>query len=471
MYKPAGGIDHKGFIMSIRTLLRLIPIVLVLITSTTSLHAAAFQQSTALKLTIMSATPTPTVAPKSLFSWNIGGLQNQSGWQWLDDVAYGNPGWILLSDGPLGGGETYSWGKGPRSFNKGDYGRDNTAEIDMYDRAPSTQSGGSLLVRETDISTDHRSTWWVWYDGKPLSKRNISDARTNRMSFYLKTQGTATINDDGGAESVPTTFHIGSYLCWYGTATAYGTGDGCPYEGPGNQHYYHYLGINPNAWIHVLLDQHPQHLRGIGRVNNNPAYESAQKNYFEHFMRFYMEIRSPQAQMTNYRIDEIEYYSTLDTEEPAQNDISIASLWIGYWSDSDNWEIGFHDGSFDSYNNDSWSTFEARYSTRPISNANYAQATPIEFTLYSGARYTGENNNLSFRRSNSWKSNLWTRFKLPDELETAGSHLYFAIKDISRTGQHIGTDWPWNRASGDGHDAPSNFIKTIDYHIASPSMQ
>ncbi len=446
-------------------LIPLITVFLLGMSVSSSLYSSTLQQSTALKISIITAKPEPAIAPISLFSWNQGAMRNQPGWQWLDDVAYGNPGWILLTDGPLGGGKTFYWGKGPRSFNKSGYGRDNTAEIDTTDRAPSTQSGGSLLIRETESSTDHRSTWWVWYDGEPLIERNITDDKTDRMSFYLKTQGTTTLNDDGGSESFGTTFHIGTYLCWYGTGTAYGTGDGCPFEGPGNQHYYHYLGINPGAWIHVLLDQHPQHRRVVGRVKNNPTFATDGKNYFAQLHQFYMEIRYPQAQKTSFRIDELEYYSTQNTAEPSQNDESITSLWIGYWPDSDNWEIGFHDASFENYNNDSWSTFEARYSTRPITNKNYAAATPIKFTLYSGAEYTGENHNLSFRRSNSWGSNVWTRFKLPDNIETPGRHLYFAIKDISKTGQHIGTRWPWNNPGGDAHNAANNYIKTIDYHL------
>ena len=61
------------------------------------------------------------------------------GWDWFDDVAYGNPGWILSPNSPsLSGGSIFSWGPGPRSFNKGDYGKENTAFIDLSDRAPST---------------------------------------------------------------------------------------------------------------------------------------------------------------------------------------------------------------------------------------------------------------------------------------------------------------------------------------------
>lgn len=402
---------------------------------------------------------------KALFDWNEGSGTNIPGWSWSDDLSYGDPGWVLAPDGPLFGSETFTWGVGPRSLNKGDYGKLNVAGIDTSNRAPSTSSGGSLLVEETDQSTDHRSTWWLWYDGKPLSERGITDANTDRMSFYLKTEGVAPLNDDGKKESITDNFHIGTYLCWHPTSTAYGSGDGCPYEGPGNQHYYHYLAVNTGAWVHVLLDQHPQHLRGEGKVGNNPAMASDGKNYFEHFNQFYMEIRHAQSQKTNYRIDELEYYSTKDTVEPNQNDISIASLWVGYWPSTDSWEMGFHDGSFSKYDDNSNSTFEIRWSTSPITNANFKDATPITPLFYGGSKHAGAGSDNLIRRPNAWGSNAWTRFKIPDDVEAANGQLYFAVKDVSVAGAHVGDSWPWNK--GDGHDAPSSDIKVIDYYLTS----
>jgi hypothetical protein len=402
-----------------------------------------------------------------LLNWNAGSDQTFEGWDWLDDVAYGNNGWLLSENGPIGGGERYSWGWGPRSFNKGDYGKKNSAVIDPFDRAPSTADGGSLKVFETENSTDHRSTWWLWYDGKPLSERGITNAKTDRMDFYLKAEGMDGVKDDGRKESLTNNFHIGTYLCWKTSAPAHGRGDGCPYEGPGNQHYYHYLGISPGAWIHVVLDQFPQHIRGKTRkLSNNPTWGLYKKNYFEQLSQFYFEIRARQNKKTNFRIDELNFYSTENMVEPNQNDISISSLWVGYWADKGGWEIGFHDKSLPAYNDDFNSTFEIRWSVSPITNANFEKAEVIEPKFYNGSAYAGKNSEHLIRRANGWTSNVWTRFNLSRDVEEEYSKIYFAVKDVSVKGKHVGTKWPYNK--GDGHDAPTKNIKIIDYYLRPP---
>jgi hypothetical protein len=399
-----------------------------------------------------------------LLDWNGGNGQEFNGWTWSKDVAYGNPGWLLDEDGPLGGGAKYTWGWGVRSFNKSDYGKENTALIDSSNRAPSTETGGSLLVTETEASKDHRSTWWLWYDGKPLSDRGVTKAKTDRMSFYLKTNGMAALIDDGGKESLKINFHIGTYLCWNTDNKAWGQGDGCPYEGVGNQHYYHTLSINSGAWIHVLLDQHPQKRRNVWEtVKNNPAWAVSGKNYFEQLSRFYFEIRSPQEQKTSFNVDELKYFSTIDMVEPNQNEESITSLWVGFWSDKDVWEIGFHDESYEKYNDYSNSTYQIRWSTSPITNENFKKANIISPLFYSGVEVAGADSDHLIRRANGWESHAWTRFKLPDHVENNYKKLFFAVKDISVKGSHIGSAWPYNK--GDGHNAPSDNIKTIDYYL------
>lgn len=405
----------------------------------------------------------------TLLNWNVGSQQLLEGWTWHEDVAYGNSGWLLNEDGPIGGGEKYKWGWGVRSFNKGDYGKKNTALIDTVDISPSSSTGGSLKVKETEDSTDHRSTWWVWYDGKPLSERGVTHAKTDRMSFYLKTEGMLGIKDDGGLDSVKTNFHIGTYLCWRTGEPTYGTSDGCPYEGPGNQHYYHYLGISPGAWVHVLLDQYPQHIRGKTRpLDNNPTLKKYNKNYFEQLSQFYFEMVNQQSQKTNFKIDELLFYSTEDSIEKNQNEESISSLWVGYWREKDVWEIGFHDNSQSTYNNESNSTFEIRWSTAPITNDNFQHAKKIEPLLYGGVTVAGAGGECLIRRANGWRSNIWTRFELPDEVVKNYVKVFFAVKDVSKLGEHIGTKWPYNYS--DGHDSATSNIKIIDYFL-KPSKQ
>lgn len=401
--------------------------------------------------------------PTSLLSFNQGNDKSLEGWKWHDDVAYGNPGWILNETEKLGKGNKYRWGLGPRIFNKHDYGKENKAFITQYERAPSTSTGGALVVQETENSIDHRSTWWLWYDGIPLHKRGITNQQTDRMSFYIKLDGTDAIKDDGKDQSIKNNVHIGTYLCWEGKRKSWSTGEGCPYEGPGNQHYYHYLAINPGAWIHVLLDQHPQHKRNTKTtIPNNPVAKDG-KSYFAQLNKFYLEVRYPQQQRTHYIVDEIEFYSTKDTYEPNQNEDSITSLWVGYWKDKDYWEIGFHDESFEKLHRGTFSTFEVKWSTQPITNENYSLANAIEPELYSGIQYTGNDFNGYVRRANDWAANVWTRFKINQTQLKGISKLYFAVKDVSSKGQNQGTKWPWTR--GDGHDAPTSNIKTIEYYL------
>ncbi|MGB5052698.1 MAG: LamG-like jellyroll fold domain-containing protein, partial [Caldilineaceae bacterium] len=182
-------------------------------------------------------------------------------------------------------------------------------------------------------------------------------------------------------------------------------------------------------------------MSGSGEPDDNPA---PGRNYFQYMNNFYVEIRYPQEIPTAYWIDEMEFSQTSELE----NDISISSVWVGYWATTGKWEIGFEDNSFNSvgYNNNSQSTFEIRYSVSPITNANYSSATLI--TPIYNLNGTGRIN-----RPNTWKKPTWTQFSLPSLVVQNNSKIYFAIKDVSST------------ASGDGHNAPSSNIRTIDYNI------
>jgi hypothetical protein len=401
---------------------------------------------------------------KTLFNFDEGSEKTFPGWEWMADVTGygGSEGWTLVSSGNLGIRQSYLWGDGARNFNKGDYGSENSAIIDTTVSAPAT-SGGSFKVFETELSTDtadNRSTWWVWYDGVPLSERSITSSNTNRMSFYLLLEGLNGIGETGGTDDVPVNFHIGTYLCWNDSNPSYGTGDGCPYEGVGNQHYYHYLNVNPGGWIHVLLDQHPTHKRELGgnlSIPNNPAFASDGKNYYEQMHIYYMEIREDQAQKTAYWLDEIEYYF----EDQAENEESVTSVWVGYWSQGDYFEVGLQDASFALYNDDSQSSFEIRWSDNPITNSNYSAANKVSPLFYSGVEYSGSE--YIFRRPNSYRKTAWTRFKI-DDMPTLGT-IYFAIKDVSVSGGNTGTKYPWNRP--DGHNAASSKVKTIAYNLSA----
>ena len=418
---------------------------------------------------------------KYLFKWDQGSGTNMPGWTWSNDVAYGHPGWTLNADGPFGGSITFPWGPSPRQFEKSDYGNDTSAEIITTDRAPSTTTGGSLMVYDTGNVNRFQSCWWLWYDGEQLSKRGITDSNTDRWSFYIKTTGTTPAT----ASSPGTIFHVGTYLTDDTACASYNTGEGTPYEGPGNQHYYHYLQFGPDAWIHVELDRHPTHRRNSHVAGDDPAFilptndscspsVSHAMHYYEHLHQWYMEIAAPQTTQTSYLLDEMYFYSTKDpaeSAEPNQNDESVTSLWIGYWPATGKWQIGWQDMSFTNetgwnLNDHTHSTFEIRWSTTPITNANYANATVVKPEWFSGASVTSYPNGV--RRQDPWRTVIWTQFDLPDGVEANNEKIYFAVKDVSSKTGNAGTSWPYNQP--DGHDAPSPYIHTIDYALAGSAQ-
>lgn len=380
----------------------------------------------------------PAGAETNFLNFNESGAANTTlpGWTWYPNGAddYGKSGW-RKNDGRFYSGNS-NWM--PRMHEKNDYGNDNLATIVTNDKAPSTSSGGALKVYDTGSSSTRLSSWWFLM-GDTLQTKGYADASANRMDFYMKATGLGSQGLTGDPSNA--TIHVGTYLCWPGGGYA---GESCPTEANG-QHYYHYLTLNPDAWLHVQLDQHPTWKRDAGIPSNNPAGGS--HPYFASMNTFYIEIRSPQSQATSLFLDEFKTWQ----QTQAENETSITSLWIGYWPSTGKWEVGFNDlswgSSFSNYNDSTKSKFEIRWSNSPITNANWSSASTITPEYH---RFGSTN---SFRRPNTWKSVAWTRFSLPSGTETNSSKIYFAVKDTSTT------------ADGDGHNAPTGNIKTIDYNL------
>jgi hypothetical protein len=370
---------------------------------------------------------TPSAAQgetNTLLDWDESGATGRvwPNWLWFNDASgYGDAGWRRHD-------ADADWLM-PRLHSKTDYGNRVTGEIDTEQRAPGT-TGGSLKISNT--GGDSTAAWWfLWRDN--FGTQGLANSTTNRLSFYFRPSGFSSTTWSGDIDSYNA--HFGTYLCWSGA------GDGCPKEAAG-QHYYHHLTVNPDAWLHVVLDRHPQHQRGDQTVpSDNPA---GSRNYYQHMNGFYLELfagSSPQQ----YWVDEMEF-SQADQPE---NDISISSVWVGYWPSTNKWEMGWQDGSFGTYGNDTGSTFEIRWSTSPITNENFSSANLVQ------PDFNGVGNNR-VQRPNSWKLPAWTRFSLP---VSTPATTYFAIKDVSSTG------------NGDGHNSPSPYIKTIDYRFSAGSNQ
>ena len=290
--------------------------------------------------------------------------------------------------------------------------------------------------------------WW-FNSGNNYNTLGMADATTNRMSMYVKVEGLDSFVGDTDLDNMD--FYIGTYLCWPGGGAS---GDDCPKEANGttSNHYYHYFTFNSGGWTHLLLDQSPQHNRGdagshIGVPDQRFAADGVH-HYFQYMNNFYAQVSYPNAQPTSFWIDDVKLYTAAQTE----NEISVASLFVSYWPENGKtWELGFNDNSWsDNLGNDSVSTYEIRYSTSPITNENYNLALPITPTLNAK---TGANAGAGrIKRPNPWKFSALTRFVLPTDV-TDNNKIYFAVKDVSSV------------ANGDGHDAASNLVKTIDFDI------
>ena len=437
-------------------------------------------------ISIFFITNNSSAQRKYLFKWDEGSGHNMSGWTWYNrgnnTIYAGHPGWVNNTAWPVG--PNTQQGPGPRSFELNSiYGSSNTtsedASVIVDDRAPSTTSGGSFKIYDDGGSQYYRSQWWMWYAGSGLgdSIYDIADDNTNRWSFYIKIHADEYMSNTHNAQGIydhpGVATHMGTYLCDQGQP-----GDGgCPYEGPGNTHYYFYMYYQPDIWIHTLLDRHPQHKRDSFVEGDDPAWiypnvvngHSYPMHFYSHLHQFYLQMANTQTNPTNAIFDEMYFYSTQDlTEEaePNQNDESITSLWIGYDHNTKYWYTGWQDESYEDHtgenlNDQTNSTFVMRWSTEPITNANFNQANVVHPDWFTYPEATSISDGI--RRADAWSVRVWTRFSLPAGTEN-NHHLYFAIKDVSKAGMdNAGTNWPWNK--NDGHDSPSPYIKTIDYYL------
>jgi hypothetical protein len=329
------------------------------------------------------------------------------------------------------------------------------ATIVTNDRAPSTLTGAALRFGQDADSTCYDASWWVnWMSN--FRNLGFTTQSTNRLELYAKFEGYPHIDFTSTTLGSTGRVHFGTYLCLTGDCYDDFRDGESGYGGVDVQgwHFYHYLTVNPGAWVKISLDDHPNHMRGATYlagnepgVNPTAAYGG---NYWELFNHGYFEIRYPQNNTAPAYVTTDEW-ELVDVTEP-ENVESITSLWVGRWP-TGRWEIGWQEASWNQvgYNSTTQSTFEVRYSTSPITNANFSTATIINplFNVYGGNKV---------RRPNSWSTPAWTAFTLLPQIETA-QKIYFAVKDVS-----LG-------ANGDGHDSPSSLIHTISYDLAPSGVQ
>lgn len=249
---------------------------------------------------------------------------------------------------------------------------------------------------------------YLMYYANPERKVIIPQSSgANRLSFYIKLPNGYPLASD-------TNFNVGTY-----------TRDpinGDPFQN-GN-HYYHLFNLpGTGNWTKIVCNQHPQHEVGV-RVDpgDNPVFWG----YYNGFTRFYLDMvpQSPIALPWTCYIDEVKFYSVSEPE----NDVAINSISCSYFGNG-HFQIGWHGNSQYTHNNH---RYEVRYSTLPISNANYSSAYVVPggpFRLVSGA-YNFIKADFTISTSN-------------------GRRYYFAIKDI---------------------DSDIPYVSKIDYFVGGSSL-
>ena len=374
----------------------------------------------------------------TLLDWNAPEANgtNWPGWTHYEPLKYDNTGWERNDS------KSVSGKIGPIMWEKNDYNNFSNATILTDKRAPSTSEGGCLKVYDLGNGKTYQPSWWLWQSLRgfghlsEVSDRDWedkADTSTDRMSMYVKLGNTFDFNGTG---DVPV-LEMGTYLCHNGS---------CPDEGPVNNHFYHKAIVNPGAWVHISWDTHPKHLRGVNEYQDNePRLEEYGVHYYDVFKSFYLQLQEQDTPDTYYLLDEIKLRSSSDLGEPNQNVESICSMSVGYWSQDDHWEIAFRDNTV---RDEHSRKYEIRYSTEPITNENYDDATIVqpEDHVWEDSHYT-----YIWDRWTHW---VWTRFYLPDNVEKNNDKLYFAAKDVS--------------TSSDGwkmKDSSSQNIHVITYNL------
>ena len=382
-----------------------------------------------------------------LYEWNHPDDNGTTweGWTYSDPLYFGSEGWVRNDANNCG-----TIGLVPRMLEASNWGNTATS-VDPLNRAPSTDAGSSLKF--TAGPSRFPGHYYILYDHS-LSYRGMADATTDRWSMYIKVEGIPEITKTGTYTAILSyNFNFGTYLTW-------GENDEvCQPTDVGGGHFYHWAMFEPGTWIHVEFDRHPNHqTSNYTKPIDNPTGELGYQ-YYNSLHRAYFEFTTQTNDGIQYWVDEVELCSTADRAEPNQNDISISAVWVGYWAEKGKWQISWQDISSSSKPGFGNSVFDVRWSPNPITNENFETANKISPEFYAVDK------NL-IRKHNPSRSSIWTQFELPVEIENKYGRIFFAIKDVSEKGKHIGSS-PYH--NGDFHDAPSHNIHTIDYYLRPTS--
>jgi len=337
-----------------------------------------------------------------------------------------------------------------------------------------TGNGGDIQRKSTELNYPSRV-------GTGIGGNMYLDFHTNgyhrpellgkkRISAYIKIPTNWMLYDSYGGPA-EYNMHIGTYVCSQADEPCnYRTGcnpysPGEPCDGTGGHYYHHYTfgQFGGGGWAKVILDQNPQFRRYGEPMSYNPTQERWGEDYIPSLTRMYFDVTGGTNMAINTPItlwvDQVEAYDNTAYGEPDQNEISIASAIVGYYPENDgHWEISWSSGVSGLY------TFQIKYSLTPFTNANYATngatITPLIYAASGGSGLVGK-----FRSEDYGFPRYATKFTLPSNYTTAGATVYFAIKDVSVTGQH-GVP---GVSGADKQTSTDNRIYTFDYQISGPA--
>lgn len=275
--------------------------------------------------------------------------------------------------------------------------------IDNPENICSTQAGGF--------------NYWFLNSDRTQGMPHVAGA--NRISFYAKipSQFIRKLHNSGEPENY--TMHFGTY-----------TRDPSVSYPPGanlGRHFYHWMNFKGTGefWTKIIIDEHPQHEVGVGGEDpgDNPT---SGFNYIEGLTRFYFKNKSYLINNTwSLWIDEFDVY-----HDPRPMPPKIATIAITQIATTD-FEVDF--ASVDEGGGDSnVNTYEVRYSTSPIVDANYDQAEVVS----GSPAITGD----------------WERYAHAEAygLNISGANvIYFAIKQLDENSDSIAyAEYQLNQSTG-----------------------
>jgi hypothetical protein len=259
----------------------------------------------------------------------------------------------------------------------------------------------------------------------------------NRLSFYIKLpEGWS--NNTGHVNVANWTYYVGNFN-W----------------GSAHSGWHHYMNMSHRGggWAHVSVDETTN-----GDNTQQPGGGNARyiPGFWHNCSQWYIATQPHAGNVTPpfaVLIDNIKW--EYDSYAP-QNNETVSNIAVMYVDRNKTWEISFNDKYKNSY---SYATYEVRYSFDPITNENWAQATPVH-TIRDVDRKIYERTDGKFQKAHPNTAYVWLPFKLTatdTDLLVPGKMVYFAVKDISqnavtvdgvttyKTGvQQILTEYPYN---------------------------